>query len=159
VSVAPAGRVDVVYLNEPGASPGLFTDVHLATSFDEGKTFRDLRLSSESFDSRIGPTFGGGLPPDLGSHLGVAGDSNTIYTAWGDTRLGTEATGREDIVAASVTGIGSGVRARWSFVAAAAVAVVGLVLLVWTHLVRARPEKVTAAAGPHERDDGRAESP
>jgi hypothetical protein len=159
VSVAPAGRVDVVYLNEPGASPGLFTDVHLATSFDEGKTFRDLRLSSESFDSRIGPTFGGGLPPDLGSHLGGAGDSNTIYTAWGDTRLGTEATGREDIVAASVTGIGSGVRARWSFVAAAAVAVVGLVLLVWTHLVRARPEKVTAAAGPHERDDGRAESP
>jgi len=73
--------------------------------------------------------------------------------------LGTEATGREDIVDASVTGIGSGVRARWSVVAAAAVAVVGLVLLVWTHLVRARPEKVTAAAGPHERDDGRAESP
>ena len=39
VSVAPAGRVDVVYLNEPGASPGLFTDVHLATSFDEGRPF------------------------------------------------------------------------------------------------------------------------
>jgi hypothetical protein len=38
--------------------------------------------------------------------------------------------------------------ARWSLIAAAALAVVGLVLLVWTHLIRARPEKVTAAAGP-----------
>jgi hypothetical protein len=159
VSVAPAGRVDVVYLNEPGASPGLFTDVHLATSFDQGKTFRDVRLSSESFDSRIGPTFGGGLPPDLGSHLGVAGTSNTIYAAWGDTRLGTDATGREDIVAASVTGVGSGVTARWWFLAAAALAAVGLVLLVRRHLVRTRPEKVVATAGPRGRGDGLAEPP
>jgi hypothetical protein len=159
VSVAPAGRVDVVYLNEPSASPGLFTDVHLATSFDEGKTFRDVRLSSESFDSRIGPTFGGGLPPDLGAHLGVAGDSNTVYTAWGDTRLGTETTGREDIVAASVGGVRSGVTARWWFIAAAALAAVGLVFLVWRHLVRARPERVIAIAGLDERGEGMAESP
>src|SRR3989440_1365137 len=159
VSVAPAGRVDVVYLNQPGASPGLFTDVHLATSFDRGKTFRHVRLSSESFDSRIGPTFGGGLPPDLGSHLGVAGDSNTVYGAWGDTRLGTETTGREDIVAASVGGVGSGVTARWWFIAAAALAAVGLVLLVRGHLVRARPVKVIATGGPHDRGYGVAESP
>jgi hypothetical protein len=136
VSVAPSGRVAVVYLNQPGATPGLFTDVHLATSFDEGKTFRDVRLSSESFDSRIGPTFGGGLLPDLGSHLGVAGDGDTLYAAWGDTRLGTETTGREDIVATSVAGVGSGVTARWWFVAAAALAAVGLVLAVRRHHVR-----------------------
>jgi hypothetical protein len=136
VSVAPSGRVAVVYLNQPGATPGLFTDVHLATSFDEGKTFRDVRLSSESFDSRIGPTFGGGLLPDLGSHLGVAGDGDTLYAAWGDSRLGTETTGREDIVATSVAGVGSGVTARWWFVAAAALAAVGLVLAVRRHHVR-----------------------
>jgi hypothetical protein len=141
VSVAPAGRVDVVYVNEPGGSPGLFTDVHLATSSDEGKSFRDIRLSSESFDSRIGPTFGGGRPPDLGSHLGVAEDNNTIYIAWGDTRLGTETTGREDIVAASVRGAGSGVTARWQFVAAGTLVVVGPLFVAWGHLVRARREK------------------
>jgi len=159
LSVAPSGRVDVVYLNRPGGSPGLFTDVHLATSFDGGRTFRDARLSSESFDSSIGPTFGGGLPSDLGSHLGVAGDDNTIYAAWGDTRLGTETTGREDIVAAAVRGVGSGVPGPWWFAAAAALGALGLLLLVRRHLVGARRAKPRAAAGPHERGNGGAESP
>jgi len=144
VFVAPEGRVDVVYINRPGGVPGLFTDIRLATSSDEGRNFRDIRLSSESFDSRIGPTFGAGLPPDLGSHLGLAGDNNTIDVAWGDTRLGTETTGREDIVAASVTGVGSAVTARWQFVAEGILVVVGLLLLAWGHLVRPRRERVSA---------------
>jgi hypothetical protein len=159
VSVAPAGRVDVVYINQPGGSPGLFTEVRLATSSDEGRTFQDIRLSSESFDSRIGPTFGGGLPPDLGSHLGIAGDNNTVYTAWGDTRLGTETTGREDIVAASVRGVGSGVTARWPFFASAALVAVGLLLVAWGHLVRPGRERVIATATPRERGGEAGESP
>ncbi len=102
VSVAPDGRVDVLYLdrrNDPGGNR--MTDAYLAISSDEGKSFTSVRMSSKSFDSRVGPIIDEKLPIDFGSRIGLVSDKDTVVAAWTDTRLGSEDTGRQDIAAAA----------------------------------------------------------
>jgi hypothetical protein len=58
-------------------------------------------MSSQSFDSRVGPVVDEKLPVDFGSRLGLISDKSTVVAAWTDSRLGTEDTGRQDIAAAA----------------------------------------------------------
>ena len=102
VSVAPDGRVDVLYLdrrNDPAANR--MTDAYLATS-EDGKSFTSVRMSSKPFDSRVGPEIDPGLPIDFGSRIALVSTESTAIAAWTDTRLGSEDTGRQDIAAAAV---------------------------------------------------------
>lgn len=131
LSVAPNGRVDVVLLDRRNDKEGQFAEAFLASSNNDGKTFHDLRLSSSSFDTRIGPSFGGNLAPDLGSHLSVFSQTKLVHVAWSDSRLGTETTGRQDILTARVSIPGSGLGERkWLLLAAGALVVVAVVALV-----------------------------
>ncbi|MHB1535609.1 MAG: sialidase family protein, partial [Acidimicrobiales bacterium] len=137
VAIAPNGHVDVAFLEEHADH---FTDVYLATSTDQGASFNVIRMSSASFDGRVGPTFGGGLPADLGSHLGLISGDSTVHVAWADTRLGTSATGREDIVTAAATTLGTTL-ARTELGVAAVAALLALLALAGAVVLRVRSRR------------------
>lgn len=101
VAVAPDGRVDVAYLDSDDPE-GARTHARLATSRDEGETFTRLTVSDEPFDARIGPSAAPHLPPDLGSRIGLDSRERGARAVWTDTRLGSEADGRQDIVTSRV---------------------------------------------------------
>jgi hypothetical protein len=118
VSVSPDGRLDVVYYDrrsdpELRSTPGLqewwpptnwptrtrnvMNHVSLQSSFDAGRSFTPaLRLSSRSFDSRIGFGAKEGLP-DLGSRLGLISTDQAALGLWTDTRAGTPETQKQDL--------------------------------------------------------------
>jgi hypothetical protein len=101
VAVAGNGRVDVLFLDRRRDPANVRTDAFLASSQDEGRSFANLRLSSRSFDSRVGNgTPHGGA--DLGSRLGLDSRDGQTLAVWTDTRLGNRDTGRQDIAAAPV---------------------------------------------------------
>ncbi len=100
VSVSPDGRLDVVAA-DPRPDPGnMMNHVSLQSSFDAGKSFTPaLRLSSRSFDSRIGFGAKEGLP-DLGSRLGLISSDQGSLGLWTDTRAGTPETQKQDLAKA-----------------------------------------------------------
>ncbi|MDP9441835.1 MAG: glycoside hydrolase [Actinomycetota bacterium] len=103
VAVAPDGRVDVLYLDRRrDPRQNVMTDAYLASSYDEGKNFDSVRVSSSSFDSRVGPLVDSSIGVDFGSRLGLISTRDGAVAAWPDTRLGSEDTGRQDIAAAAV---------------------------------------------------------
>lgn len=102
VSVAPGGRVDVLFHDRRRDRANHRTDAYLAFSHEGGPRFRNLRLSERSFDARVGPDNGGRWPIDLGSRLALGSHREGAIAAWTDTRLGNESSGRQDIVASRV---------------------------------------------------------
>ncbi len=110
VGVAPGGRVDVAFLDRRADPANLANHTHLATSSDQGRSFRDLQVSSGPSDSRIGPTPNDTAEPleaDLGSRLGLASGKGGTLVVWTDTRDGNQDTGRQDIFVARVSRPGS----------------------------------------------------
>jgi len=97
VAVAGNGRIDVVFLDRRGDR----ANAYLASSSDGGRSFGSMRLSSKSFDTRVGPgtPYGG---PDFGTQLGIDSHGAETFAAWTDTRVGTVDTGRQDIAGARV---------------------------------------------------------
>jgi hypothetical protein len=133
VAVAGDGRVDVVFLDRRRDRRNVATDAWLASSGDKGKSFSNLRLSSEPFASDIGSAtpYAG---PDFGSRLGVDSHGSVTEAVWTDTRQGSRATGRQEIAATNVR------RApRWPLVVWPALA--GLVVVIGL-LWRARPARL-----------------
>ncbi|MDP9387612.1 MAG: glycoside hydrolase, partial [Actinomycetota bacterium] len=103
VDVAEDGRVDVVFLDRRRDPDDVMTDGFLAFSHDGGRSFDNVRISSTAFDSRVGPSAGPQYGVDFGSRLGLASSSERpTAAAWTDTRLGSEASGRQDVVVAQV---------------------------------------------------------
>ena len=103
LSVAPDGRLDVIYYDRRADPRNILNQVSLQSSFDDAKTFtKALRLSSRSFDSRIGFGAKEGLP-DLGSRLGLVSDDRSSMGVWTDTRAGTPATQKQDLAKAVVS--------------------------------------------------------
>jgi hypothetical protein len=103
VSVAPDGRVDVVYYDRRADEDDVMTEVSLQSSYDRGATFTDHRvLSDRPFDSTIG--FGSDRDmPDLGSRLGLLSTDDKAMAVWTDTRAGTSASNKQDLVRALVS--------------------------------------------------------
>lgn len=146
VDVAPGGRVDVAFLDRRLDVTNVLMDAALASSWDGGATFRNLRLSATSFDSRIGPSAASYLETDFGTRIGLTSGGAGAYAAWTDTQLGNETTGRQDVVGARATlpAPGPGLVGR-------AVAAVGLLaagvglFLVWSRrLTAALPDDEAA---------------
>jgi len=102
LAVAPDGRLDVVYYDrrdDPGRN--VLNGVSIQSSHDGGRSFdAHLALSSRSFDSRTGFGSERGIP-NLGSRLGLVSDRRGSLAVWSDTRAGTEASGKQDLVAAA----------------------------------------------------------
>lgn len=91
VSVAPDGRVDVIYYHRLDPADVL-DDVYYTFSRDEGRTFAPPRvLNSQPFDSRIGahypiPYFTPGMV-EFGGRLGLVSTDGRALAAWTDTRM------------------------------------------------------------------------
>ena len=108
VAVAPSGRVDVLYLDRGGDAEDVMTETALARSTDGGRTFSHVTVSSEAFDSTVGPFVEARLPIDFGSRIALVSSDDESLAAWTDSRYGDEGTGRQDIIAAHVAERSSG---------------------------------------------------
>lgn len=130
VSVAPNGRVDVLFYDHVDEG-NVMAEAALATSTDGQAPFAARAISQESFDTTIGPSAGPNLPPDMGSKLALDSRAGTALAAWADTRLGTEATGRQDVVATRVAlPDPGGFDVRW-LLGLGALAAAGLAVAGW----------------------------
>ncbi len=102
VSVAPDGRLDVLYYDRRADPEDVMNHVSLQSSFDEGSSFTaSARLSSQPFSSMVGFGAKEGLPT-LGSRLALASTDDRALAVWTDTRAGTLATQKQDIARAVV---------------------------------------------------------
>jgi hypothetical protein len=104
VSVAPGGRVDVVYYDRTIDRRGSTADVLLSSSSNSGKSFsKTIRLSDASSNRKIGPP-GSPFSPeaDFGTKISVASLSGGAIAAWTDTRSSTVEGGKQDIFSAQV---------------------------------------------------------
>lgn len=102
VSVALAGRVDVVYYDKRNDTKGIMVEASLQSSGDGGASFRPrLQLSDTAFDARIGFGSERGMP-DLGSRLGLVSADGAAMAVWSDTRAGTQGSNKQDIASAVV---------------------------------------------------------
>ena len=102
IALAPDGRLDVVYYDRRRDRSNLNNDVSLQSSFDGGRTFTpSTRLSDRSFSSQVGFGSERGLA-DLGSRLGLIAVDRRAMAVWTDTRAGTEASRKQDLVRAVV---------------------------------------------------------
>jgi hypothetical protein len=103
LAVSNAGRVDVVFLDRRGdRAHAVMTEVYLATSDDEGHSFHNIRVSDAPFDSQVGPLIRPEFGVDFGTRLALVSSDRTAIAVWPDSRFGTEATGRQDVVGAAV---------------------------------------------------------
>jgi hypothetical protein len=97
LSVAPDGRLDVLYYDRRADRTNVLNEVSLQASFDEGKTFTPrVKVSDRAFSSRIGFGLERGLP-DLGSRLGLLSTNTRAYAVWTDTRGGSVRTAKQDL--------------------------------------------------------------
>lgn len=104
VAVAPGGRVDVAYLE--GSPSGATTGPRFATSYDAGRTWSSISLSSRLFDASVGPEGAAG-EPDQGTRLGLVSGGDAAFVVWTDARGGTPVTAKLDVFFAPVA-IGTG---------------------------------------------------
>lgn len=104
VSVAPNGRVDLVFHDRRRDPDNVRTDAFVATSVDGQPPFENARVSDakDGFSSEVGPSAAPHLEPDMGSRLAIDSLEDEALAAWTDTRLGDTDTGRQDVVAARV---------------------------------------------------------
>lgn len=91
VSVAPGGRVDIIYYHRIDPADVL-DEVYYTFSFDHGQTFAAPRvLDSQPFDSSYGahyliPYFTPGMV-EIGGRLGLVSTDTRALAAWTDTRM------------------------------------------------------------------------
>ncbi len=102
VSVAPDGRLDVLYYDRRSDPENVMNHVSLQSSFDEGDSFTaSARLTSQPFSSMIG--FGSPQDlPTLGSRLALASTGDRALAVWTDTRAGTVPNNKQDLARAVV---------------------------------------------------------
>lgn len=97
LSVAPDGRLDVVYYDRRGDPRDRRNAVSLQSSFDGGSSFGPrLRLSTRSFDPQLGFGAERGLA-DLGSRLASLSSNERTLAVWTDTRGGSRLTQKQDL--------------------------------------------------------------
>lgn len=101
VAVAPGGRVDVVFLDRRQDPGDVLTQASLATSYDQGKTWKTLTVSDALFDSRVGPR-NDRTTADPGSRIGLASTGTAAYAVWADTRRASPETDNQDLIFSTV---------------------------------------------------------
>lgn len=102
LTVAPNGRVDVVYYDRRADPDDIMSEVSLQFSNDGGASFAPhVLLTDAPFDSRIGFGSERGMP-ELGSRLGLVSSDAAAMAVWSDTRSGTDASNKQDLASAVV---------------------------------------------------------
>ncbi|MDP9019936.1 MAG: glycoside hydrolase [Actinomycetota bacterium] len=121
VAVAPDGRVDVLFYDRRADPANVMTQAYLASSTDAGASFTNVPVSSAAFSSEVGPSFGELYGTDFGTRVGLASDEGDAVATWTDTRLGDRDSGRQDVFATTVHGLGSSASPLWALVGGVAV--------------------------------------
>lgn len=139
ITVAPDGRLDVVWWDFREGAAEYANDVYLTSSSDNGMTWSDNHgVTDQSIDRRIGYWSNG---YDMRSPPGLASTDDTALVAWSDTRL-SDGAQLQDIYAAVVQMdplSGDNLpAAAYAAVAFGGLATGGLVLLVLGTLLRRR---------------------
>lgn len=100
---ASSGRVHAVFLDRRDDAANLQTATYYAYSDDGGRSFgKNLKLSSEPFDPRIGQRY---LHPaarglvEIGSRLAVLAWRDSVLAAWPDTRNARSGMTEQDLFA------------------------------------------------------------
>ena len=97
LSVAPNGRLDVLYYDRRADRANVLNEVSLQASYDAGKTFlARVKVSDRAFSSRIGSGLERDLA-DLGSRLALISTDSRAYAVWTDTRNGSTKTAKQDL--------------------------------------------------------------
>lgn len=154
MSVAPNGRVDVVwwdFRNDPGT---YVNDVYYTYSTDNGQSWnKNIRLTDRSINRRIGPwsnNFDMRQPP------GIASTDAFAIAGWDDTRHGDEAGQAQDIYSAAVQFrplvSGQSNALRYAMAAFGGLVVVGLILLITASTTRRRMEPPPARESIPDRE-------
>jgi hypothetical protein len=141
LSIAPNGRIDVVWFdgrNDPGIRA---QDVYMTSSTDNGATWaRNIRVTDQLINRRIG-IWGNGY--DVAVPPGVASTDTFAVIGWDDTRNFDQLTQGQDLYTSEAQfaklGGGASKTAKAALVAVGAIAVLGLILLVVSVATRARP--------------------
>jgi hypothetical protein len=115
VSVAPDGRVDVVFFDRSRDPQDRLQEVVAATSSDGGRTFRWAHVSDAASDSGVGLGVQQGVPVQ-GDSLGVLSRAEMLLAFWPDSGRGSPANTVQDLAVAFVEVGFSGGR-RWGLVA------------------------------------------
>ncbi len=101
LSVAPNGRIDIVYYHT-GPAPEVqnFDDVYWSYSIDGGDNFLSRQVNEAPIDRTKG--YSGPLSSlrQLGNHYppGVSSTDQAAYVVWSDTREATDLTNTQDVV-------------------------------------------------------------
>lgn len=107
ISVAPNGRIDVVYYDHVYYDRGLgfgYDDVLWTHSSDGGRHFsRPFKLTTRSSDTGIGQHTPFGSVPSFGNFLGLVSTNSAVLAAWTDSRRGRRGTLKQDIFFARVS--------------------------------------------------------
>jgi hypothetical protein len=95
VRVTPKGQVDVSYFDrrldrpDPPNHPGnFFIDTFLSRSNDGGTTWKDTRVSHDSWDPSINPPVSGS-GEFIGDYQGLVADDDVAIPFWNDTQAAT----------------------------------------------------------------------
>lgn len=106
VSVAPSGRIDVIYYDHVyyDRRQGYgYINVFWRHSNDEGRRFsRPRKLTTRRSDTGIGQPSPFGSVPSFGNFLGLASTSSEVDAAWTDSRRGQRGSFKQDIFFARV---------------------------------------------------------
>lgn len=105
ISVAPSGRIDLVYLDRDDPL-GRTNTTRYTYSEDGGQSFhRSVSVSSSISNARIGARYGvlsAAGQVELGSRLGVISLGDTVVAAWPDTRNSSFDSTDQDVFSARV---------------------------------------------------------
>jgi hypothetical protein len=102
LSLAPDGRLDVIYYDRRADPNNVRNEVSLQSSFDGAESFRPRTgVADRPFDSRVGLGSERGMA-DLGSRLGILSTDSRALAVWTDSRTGTRASGKQDLSSAVV---------------------------------------------------------
>lgn len=106
LSVAPDGRLDVVFYDRRGNVENRGNDVYYAWSSDGGRSFaRNVRVTTVDFDSTVGYEYSVASAAgqvEFGSRLALVSERGRALAAWTDTRHTARTARAQDIFAAEI---------------------------------------------------------
>ncbi|MGI8983852.1 MAG: sialidase family protein [Acidimicrobiales bacterium] len=101
ISVAPNGRIDVVYYHtSPAPDRQTFDDVFWNYSIDGGENFLSRQVNEAPIDRNKGYSGPTGELRQLGNHYppGVSSTDGYAFVVWSDTRAADDITNTQDVV-------------------------------------------------------------
>lgn len=101
ISVAPNGRIDIVYYHtSPAPDRQAFDDVFWGYSIDGGENFLSRQVNEAPINRNKGYSGPAGALKELGNHYppGVSSTDAAAYVVWSDTREADDLTNTQDVV-------------------------------------------------------------